>query len=40
MLELSEPRIIERRPYLVVGAYAPYKRDDEGPGWSGAFKAS
>jgi predicted transcriptional regulator YdeE len=39
MLELSEPRIIERGPYLVVGAYATYEGDDEGPGWSGASKA-
>jgi hypothetical protein len=37
--ELSEPRIIERGPYQVVGAYAPYEGDDEGPGWSGASKA-
>jgi predicted transcriptional regulator YdeE len=39
MLELSEPKIIERGPYLVVGAYATFEEDDEGPGWSGASKA-
>ena len=39
MLELSEPKIIERGPYLVVGAYCTYEGDDEGPGWSGASKA-
>jgi len=39
MLELSEPRIIERGPYLVVGAYATYEGEDEGPGWTGASKA-
>jgi predicted transcriptional regulator YdeE len=36
MLELSEPKVIERGPYLVVGAYATYEGEDEGPGWSGA----
>ena len=39
MLTLSEPKIIERGPYLVVGAYCTYKGEDEGPGWSGASKA-
>jgi hypothetical protein len=34
MLTLSEPEIIEREPYLVVGAYCPYEGEDEGPGWS------
>jgi hypothetical protein len=38
MLKLSKPRIIEREPYLVVGSYATYEGDDEGPGWSGAFE--
>lgn len=38
MLELSEPRTIERRPYNVVGVYCEYEGDDEGPGWSGAHK--
>ena len=38
MLKLSEPRIIEREPYLVVGAYATFEGQDEGPGWSGASK--
>jgi predicted transcriptional regulator YdeE len=37
--ELSKPQIIERGPYLVVGAYATFEGDDEGPGWSGASKA-
>ena len=36
MLTLSEPKVIEREPYLVVGAYATYEGEDEGPGWSGA----
>lgn len=39
MLKLSEPRIIERGPYQVVGAYATYEGEDEGPGWSAADKA-
>ena len=39
MLELSEPRIIERKPYHIVGAYCTYEGDDEGPGWSGASRA-
>jgi hypothetical protein len=39
VLKLSEPKIIEREPYLVVGAYCTYEGDDEGPGWSGASKA-
>ena len=39
MLTLSEPKMIERGPYLVVGAYHPYDGDDEGPGWSGAHQA-
>ena len=36
MMILSEPKIIEREPYLVVGAYCTYEGDDEGPGWAGA----
>ena len=36
MLTLSEPRVIERGPYKVVGVYCAYAGDDEGPGWSGA----
>jgi hypothetical protein len=39
VLTLSEPRIIERGPYLVVGAYCTFEGDDEGPGWSGASEA-
>jgi hypothetical protein len=39
MAKLSEPKVIEREPYLVVGAYATFEGDDEGPGWSGASKA-
>jgi predicted transcriptional regulator YdeE len=39
VLKLSEPRIIEREPYLVVGAYCTFEGEDEGPGWSGASKA-
>lgn len=38
MLELSEPRIIEREPYLVVGAYSTFEGEDEGTGWSGAWE--
>lgn len=37
MLSLSEPRIIERGPYQIVGAYAPFE-GDEGPGWAAADK--
>src|SRR5512143_186974 len=36
MLTLSEPRVIERGPYKVVGAYRAYAGNDEGPGWQGA----
>jgi hypothetical protein len=39
VLKLSKPKIIERGPYLVVGAYCTFEGDDEGPGWSGASKA-
>jgi hypothetical protein len=39
MLRLSEPKIIERDPYLVVGAYCTFEGEDEGPGWSGASQA-
>jgi predicted transcriptional regulator YdeE len=39
MFTLSKPTIIKREPYLVVGAYAPFEGDDEGPGWSGASNA-
>ena len=39
MPELSEPKIIERGPYLVVGAYCTFEGEDEGPGWSGASNA-
>jgi predicted transcriptional regulator YdeE len=39
MLKLSDPKIIERDPYLVIGAYCTYQGEDEGPGWSGAFEA-
>jgi hypothetical protein len=30
MLTLSEPRIIERDPYKVVGVYSTYEGEDEG----------
>ena len=36
MLTLSEPRVFERGPYKVIGAYCAYVGDDEGPGWMGA----
>ncbi len=39
MLQLSEPRIIERGPYLVVGAYCSFEGDDEDAGWAGADRA-
>ena len=39
MLKFSEPRIIERGLYNVVGAYATFEGNDEGPGWSAADKA-
>ena len=39
MITLSEPKIIEREPYLVAGAYCPFEGEDEGPGWSGAYQA-
>ena len=39
MLTFTEPKIIERGPYLVVGAYHVYEGEDEGPGWSGASRA-
>jgi hypothetical protein len=39
MLKLSEPKIIEREPYLVVGAYCTFEGEDEGPGWCGAARA-
>jgi predicted transcriptional regulator YdeE len=37
--KLGEPKVIERGPYLVVGAYCTYESNDEGPGWSGASQA-
>lgn len=37
MLELGEPKIIEREPYKVVGVYCAFEGKDEGPGWSGAY---
>jgi predicted transcriptional regulator YdeE len=36
MFTLTEPRIIERGPYQVVGAYGVFTGDDEGPGWQSA----
>ncbi len=39
MLKLSEPTVIEREPYLVVGAHCTFEGEDEGPGWSGASQA-
>lgn len=38
MLQLSEPTIIERGPYLVAGAYCVYEGDNEEPGWTGAYR--
>ncbi len=39
MLKFSEPRIIECGPYQVVGAYAAFEGNDEGPGWQAAERA-
>jgi len=39
MLQLGEPTVIEREPYLVAGAYCTFEGEDEGPGWSGASQA-
>ena len=39
MLTFSEPKVITRPAYLVVGCYAPYEGEDEAPGWSGATRA-
>ncbi len=39
MLQLSDPRIVRRGPYQVVGVYCVYKGDDEGPGWAGAHRS-
>ncbi len=38
-IALSEPRIITRGAYTVLGAWAPYAGQDEGPGWAGADAA-
>ncbi|NLX36069.1 MAG: GyrI-like domain-containing protein [Chloroflexi bacterium] len=38
-LAFSEPRIVSRGPYRVVGAWCAYDGDDEGPGWDGAYQA-
>ncbi len=35
-MTFGQPQIVEREPYLVVGCYATYQGDDEGPGWAGA----
>jgi predicted transcriptional regulator YdeE len=39
MRTLSEPQIIERGPYRVVGVYCAFSGEDESPGWSGASRA-
>jgi predicted transcriptional regulator YdeE len=39
MAQLSEPEIVEREPYHIVGAYCSFEGEDEGPGWSGASQA-
>jgi predicted transcriptional regulator YdeE len=39
MLKLSEPKIIERAPYQVVGMYHTFEGENEGPGWAGAERA-
>jgi predicted transcriptional regulator YdeE len=40
-MHLSEPSIIEREPYKVVGVYCTYEGntpEDESPAWNGAFE--
>ena len=39
MFTLSEIETFQRGPYLVVGCFATYEGDNEGPGWSGASQA-
>jgi DNA gyrase inhibitor GyrI len=39
MLQLSQPKIIERGPYQVVGAYCTYVGENEESGWTGAYRA-
>jgi hypothetical protein len=34
--DISEPKIIERGPYSVVGVYASYEGDEKGPAWGEA----
>lgn len=36
---LSDPVVGNHEPFLVVGAYATYEGEDEGPGWQGAAAA-
>ncbi len=38
-IKFSEPRIITRGPYIVLGAWTPYGGQDESPGWVGADAA-
>jgi len=35
---ITEPKVITAGPYCVVGAYATYEGDDEGPAWSHAYR--
>lgn len=39
MLKFSQPTIIEHEPFQVVGCYATFEGEDEGPGWDGAHRA-
>jgi predicted transcriptional regulator YdeE len=39
MTTLLEPEVIEHEPFLIIGAYATYEGEDEGPGWSVAAEA-
>jgi predicted transcriptional regulator YdeE len=35
-LEITDPKLIEHAPYHVVGIYATFESDNEGPGWGRA----
>ena len=37
-LHLSEPTVIERGPYNVVGVYATFEGEEEGPAWGKASR--
>jgi predicted transcriptional regulator YdeE len=35
--QITDPKTIEHAPYDVIGIYAVYEGDDEGPGWGKAW---